>query len=152
MKLVPTRRTDYAIQSMVYLTHRYGQVVPAASIAEGMQLDQGYLHQVLGVLQRAGLVTSRTGRSGGYSLGHPADEITLKDIVESTEGSIEEGECALRGGPCHWAQVCALHWVWSGAKSAFARELAAATLADVAEADLELAAGTAEVPATSHRR
>ena len=33
-------------------------------------------------------------------------------------------ECAvLRGGPCHWDDVCALHWVWASARDALCDEL-----------------------------
>jgi Rrf2 family protein len=151
MKLVPTRRTDYAIQAMVFLAHRGDDFAAAVVIAEAMALDQGYLHQVLAGLQRAGLLSSRTGRSGGYALARSADDITIQDIVESTEGSLEGGECALRGGPCHWDQVCALHWVWSAARSAFAQELATASLADVAAIDRALVEERIDVPTTSHR-
>jgi Rrf2 family protein len=107
---------------------------------------------VLQELQRARLVSSRSGPSGGYLLARPPEDITILEVVETLEGPIETSECALRGGPCHWDDVCAMHWVWSSARRALSDSLRAATLSRVAADDRALAEGTATVPADSHRR
>jgi Rrf2 family protein len=151
MKIVPTRRTDYAIRALVYLAREEGQMVTATTLSEEMTIPKGFLHQILPILQRSGLVTSRPGRTGGYLLARPSAEVTLLDIVEATEGPLEDSDCALKGGPCHWEEVCALHWVWSAAKEAFAAELRKATLARIAQDDRALEAGTAVVPRNTHR-
>jgi Rrf2 family protein len=117
-----------------------------------MDIPTGFLPQVLQELQRAGLVSSRPGRAGGYSLARLPRTITIREIVEALEGPIEANQCAMRGGPCHWEDVCALHWVWSSAKEAMAAQLGRATLAQVADDDKALAAGTKQIPADSHRR
>lgn len=151
MKLLPTRRTDYGIRALLYLAEHGGGRSKAAEIAEAMDIPQGFLHQVLQELQRARLVTSRPSRHGGYALARPAEEISILEIVEGLEGPLEPEECALRGGPCHWDDVCALHWVWSSATQALTGQLASATLAQVAADDLALAAGEKLPPADAHR-
>jgi len=151
MKLVPTRRTDYAIRALIYLTNTETSPVSAASIGTAMEIPTGFLQQVLRELQLAGLVTSRPGPTGGYGLARPADAITVLQIVEALEGPLRSAECALRGGPCHWDDVCALHWVWSSARDALCDELAGATLERVAADDRALAEGGRAVPADSHR-
>ncbi len=152
MKLVPTRRTDYGIRALVFLAGREGARAKAAEIAVGMDIPQGFLQQVLQELQRARLVTSLPGRNGGYSLARPSGEVSMLEIIEALEGSLDPEECALRGGPCHWEQVCALHWVWSSARQALTDRLAAASLAQVAADDRALAETTREIPPDSHRR
>ena len=124
----------------------------AADIGAAMDIPTGFLQQVLQELQRAHLVSSRPGPSGGYQLARPPEEITILEIVESLEGPIQTSECALRGGPCHWEQVCALHWVWSSARAALSTSLRDATLARVAADDRAITEGTVAVPADSHRR
>jgi len=151
VKLVPTRRTDYGIRALVYLAEHEGGLSKAADIAKAMKIPQGFLHQVLQELQRASLVTSRPSRHGGYALARPGAEISVLEAIEALEGPIKGDECAMRGGPCHWDNVCALHWVWSSAKQALADRLATATIAQVAADDLALAAGVAITPADSHR-
>ena len=151
MKITPTRRTDYGIRALLYLAGHDEGMAKAADIAETMDIPQGFLHQVLQELQRARLVISRPSRHGGYALARPAQEISILQIVEALEGPLDGDECALRGGPCHWNDVCALHWVWSAARGALADQLAAATLAQVAADDRGLVDGTRVVPPEAHR-
>lgn len=56
------------------------------------------------------------------------------------------------GARIHWDDVCALHWVWSEARTALVDKLKDATLADMSQADLALLAGKAPVPKDSHRK
>ncbi len=139
MKIVPTRRTDYAVRALLYLAQHPGSMAKAADIAEAMNIPTGFLHQVLHELQRARLVLSRPGRSGGYSLARPAADISLLDVVETLEGPLAPDECGLRGGPCRWEDACALHATWTAAREALASELRAANLARLAADDLALA-------------
>lgn len=152
MKLVPTRRTDYAIQSLVYIANAPTSPVKANAVGEAMGIPTGFLQQVLREMLQAGLLTSRPGPSGGFSLARPAEEITVFQIVEAMEGPLRSTECALRGGPCHWVDVCALHRVWSAARDALCDRLDEATLATVAADDRALAEGALAVPVDSHRR
>lgn len=97
-----------------------------------MEIPVGFLRQVLQELGRAGLVKSQLGRTGGYSLVRDPDTITLLDVIEALEGSVEDGQCAMTGGPCHAKPACALHGVWSSARRSFAEQLAAARLSMIA--------------------
>ena len=151
VKLVPTRRSDYAIRSVLFLARAPGERSKAAEIAEAMEIPQGFLHQVFQELQRAQLVRSVPGRSGGDSLAREPEAISALEVIESIEGPLDDTECALRGGSCHREDVCALHGVWSSAREAFAGEMAQASIAQVAADDAALASGSRKVPANSHR-
>lgn len=50
-------------------------------LAAGAGVPAPFLAKVLGRLVDRGLLRSRRGRSGGFVLGRPADEITLADVV-----------------------------------------------------------------------
>ena len=152
MKLVPTRRTDYAIRALLFMANDPEDRSKADDIARAMDIPRGFLPQVLQGLQRAGLVTSRASRRGGYALAKPAEDISMLDIVASLEAPLDSGECVLKGGPCHWEDVCAVHWVWSAAREALAGELAGASLAAIAADDRALAEGSKPVPENAHRR
>lgn len=152
MKLTPTNRTDYGIRALIYLANHQGAHVKAADIGAAMDIPTGFLQQVLQELQRARLVRSRSGPAGGYLLARDPADITVLEVVETLEGPLETSECALRGGPCHWEDVCAMHWVWSSARRALRDSLQVATLAQVAADDRALATGSVPAPADSHRR
>lgn len=156
MKLVTTRRTDYGMQAMIYLAATgaepgSGQFVHAGDIAAAMDLPVNFLRQVLGDLTRAKLVSSAPSSTGGYVLARPASAISVLEVVEALEGSLRQGECAVRGGPCHWDDVCPLHPVWSEARQALAGVLNRSTLEEVAGTERQLRDGSFHAPADSHR-
>ncbi len=136
----------------MYIANADASPVKANAVGEVMGIPTGFLQQVLRELLQAGLLKSRSGPSGGFSLARPAEEITVLEIVEAMEGPLRTSECALRGGPCHWDDVCALHRVWSAARDALCDRLDDATLATVAADDLALQVGKLPVPRDSHRR
>ncbi|MFQ5967688.1 MAG: RrF2 family transcriptional regulator [Acidimicrobiia bacterium] len=152
MKIVPTRRTDYGIRALIYLANEAPNQANATEIATAMGIPKDFLHQVLQDLIRAGLVRSRPGRGGGYALVPSADAVTILEIVEALEGPLNQSECALRGGPCHWEDVCALHSVWSAARQALIDRLSEGTLQQIADDDRALQEGRMKIPADSHRR
>ena len=150
MKLVPSRRSDYGLRAALYMARHGDSPAKAEVIGTKMEVPIGFLRQVLQDMKRAGLVRSQSGRSGGYSLTRTPEDISILEIIEGLEGPLDDGQCALRGGPCHWVDVCALHSVWGASRKAFEQELAASSLADVAEADRAIELGEA-APADSHR-
>lgn len=152
MKLVPTRRSDYAVRAMLYLAAHDGTPSKAEAISTFMDIPPAFVRQVLQALTRSGLVVSQSGRTGGYSLIRAPEAISLLEIIESLEGPLDGGECALRGGPCHWDDVCALHEVWSRSRNVFRQSLAATHLDEILAADRRLESGDYAPPADSHRR
>lgn len=117
-----------------------------------MGVPRTFVSQILGDLVRAGLAVSSFGKDGGYRLARPPAEVSLLEVVEAGEGSLVSATCALGDGPCRWDKVCPLHESWGAASSALRRELAATSLADVAERSRAIEAGTYPVPADAHRR
>jgi Rrf2 family protein len=105
----------------------------AASVAEATGIPPTYVAVVMGDLARAGLVINRRGRSGGYTLGQPADEITLLEIVEAAEGDGRQRTCVLRGGPCRRDGPCDVHDAFFRAQEAAFGALKSVTLAEVME-------------------
>jgi Rrf2 family transcriptional regulator, iron-sulfur cluster assembly transcription factor len=146
MELSLGRRADYAIRATLDLARHPGERRKARHIGETMSVPTSYLPQILAELVRAGLVVSVAGPRGGYELARPAGGISLLDVVRATEGEVASTQCVLRGGPCRWEGVCAVHVPWSRAQQALLDQLAATTFAEVAAIDAELEAGTFAVP------
>jgi Rrf2 family protein len=117
-----------------------------------MDLPLAYTPQILNLLLKAGIAEAKAGQQGGYRLRRPPDDVTLLDIVEAAEGPIRSERCTLRGGPCHWEDVCPLHFTWVEAQLAFSRVLESKSLASIVSVDTSLEAGTIQAPEDSHRR
>ena len=84
--------TEYAIRIALYLAEQNG-VCTSKEIAEYTQISPNYVLKILRVLAKASLVQNHIGVYGGFSLcKHPRD-ITLLDIVSSTESTIKISYC-----------------------------------------------------------
>jgi len=140
MDLTLSLRGDYVVRAAVALaraweTAGYRKI---REITDEMALPSSYTPQILGHLARADLATARAGRDGGYRLSRPPEEITMLEVVEAAEGDLLLGRCTLRGGPCRWDDVCAVHNVWMGAAETLRAKLRSTRLSDVAAADRSL--------------
>ena len=105
-----------------------GQLLSVRRIADEMAIPVRFLPQVMGDLSAAGLVSAETGRSGGYRLARPADQISLLDVIEAIEGDGRRRSCVLRAGPCGIDGFCDVHDVFFAAQDALLATLAGARL------------------------
>jgi Rrf2 family protein len=128
-----TLRGDYAVRAALAITLLDdGHPVSARRIAERMDIPTRFLAHVLTDLVRAGIVVGTTGRNGGYRLAAAPSEIDLLRVVDAVEERGDPPRCVLRGGPCRLDGTCAVHDVFFAATAAMRRELASASLADLA--------------------
>jgi Rrf2 family iron-sulfur cluster assembly transcriptional regulator len=65
--------------------------VALLSISERQQVSLSYLEQMFSRLRRQGVVESTRGPGGGYTLGRPAAQITVADIVTAVDDA-DDGE------------------------------------------------------------
>ncbi len=82
-------KTLYGTRLMFELaiTNKKG-VVRLSEIVRNQGLSEKYSEQIISQLKAAGLVLAQRGAEGGYMLAKPAASITMKDIVETLEGSL----------------------------------------------------------------
>lgn len=150
MDLTLSRRGDYVVRAAICLAEAWdgaGAYRKIREVAETMELPRSYTPQVLGLLQKAGLAEARAGREGGYRLSRSPERISILEVIEAAEGSLVSVRCPLRGGPCRWDDVCAIHPTWVAASEAIRTTLAKTPLAQVAAVDRELGAGRS-IPTT----
>jgi len=134
MRVTLSLRGDYAVRTMLALgEHRDDGLLSAGRIAERMQIPVRFVAHVLGDLVRAGLVSGRPGRRGGYRLAVPARHIDLLRIVDAAEERGDVARCVLRGGPCDASGRCAVHDAFAAANEALRRELAARRLSELVD-------------------
>src|SRR3712207_9321837 len=97
-------RADYGVRALFDLALRYGHgPIQSRDIAARQQIPEAYLHQVLGALNRAGLVRSMRGPLGGHELAREPTDITLWDVLmvlRSEERRVGK-ECRSRWSPYH---------------------------------------------------
>ncbi|MCR1970586.1 Rrf2 family transcriptional regulator [Clostridium cochlearium] len=63
--------------------------VTKKSISEREDISEKYLEQILSALRKNGLVNSKKGPQGGYTLARNSSEITVGDILRALEGELQ---------------------------------------------------------------
>lgn len=87
MKLsTKSRYGTRALMDLAY--HARNGHVSLNSIAERQKISPKYLEQEFATLRRAGLVKSIKGAQGGYTLGKPARDIRVDEIIRALEGDL----------------------------------------------------------------
>ncbi len=81
-------QVDYACRVMAELArlHGSGELAQIDHLATTEAVPANFLAQILLKLRNHGLITSRRGNHGGYTLARPPEEISLFDILMAVEG------------------------------------------------------------------
>src|SRR5512136_68398 len=112
MKL--STKIRYGSRAMVELASHYGEgAIELKEIAKKESISLKYLEQVIIPLRTAGLVKSVRGSKGGYSLGKPPAEISLKDLVEILEGPLTLVDCLGDPKRCERSASCVTREIWN---------------------------------------
>ena len=125
-------KARYAVMAMADLAKHSGEgAVPLSAIAERQNLSLAYLEQIFLVLRRAGLVGSARGRSGGYLLSRPADEIAIAEIMKATSEETRMTRCLDGNTGCLGDQRCLTHGLWHALGGHISAFLSSVTLQEV---------------------
>jgi Rrf2 family protein len=108
-----TRKGDYAIRGLVYLAMKPRDRMSLISeMASAIDVSQTLLAKIFQNISKMGLAKSYRGVGGGFTLGRPAEDISLLEIVEAVEGPIVLNRCLLQQGTCDRDAECTVHPVW----------------------------------------
>lgn len=110
--------------------------ISVRDIAERTALPQPYLEQILLALKGAGLVKSKRGVGGGYTLAKDPADIRLSEIVSAVDGPITVGDFGQphQDGSCDHEGQCVLLAIWDLAGRHMREHLETYTLRDIAQA------------------
>ncbi|MBO4163504.1 RrF2 family transcriptional regulator [Micromonospora antibiotica] len=129
MKL--NRSTDMALR-IAMLTAPASTRTTVDELADRLDLPRSHVAKVVQRLQRAGVLVTVRGRSGGVAFAEGAERITVGRVVRAFEGegevvSCEESGCALRAS-------CRLRVQLRRAQAAFLAVLDEVPLGDLVDA------------------
>jgi len=88
-----SKKAEYGLRALAVMA-RGRKSWSIQELSEAEHIPAKFLEQILLSLRHAGLLTSRRGMMGGYSLARPASEITVGEIIRSLEGPIALLPCA----------------------------------------------------------
>lgn len=127
------RLTDYAVVVMTQMTHRPTDVHTAPQIATETGIPLPTVAKLLNALARESLVLSHRGAAGGYTLGRPAEQVSVAEIIQAMEGPIALTACVEGSGHhCEVECLCPMRGNWDKVNHAIHSALSEVTLADMA--------------------
>jgi Rrf2 family protein len=130
-------KADYATRALLVLAAEPdGKPVRGELIARSQGMPVKFVENILVELRRTGLVHSHRGAGGGFTLGRPAKQISVADVIRAVDGPLaeikgERPEAAIYEGPAEQLQI-----VWVAVRTAIRAVMENVTLADIAAGKL----------------
>ena len=98
-----TKKGKYGLKALSALSELPpGQLAFVGEVASANNIPKKFLDAILAELRNAGFVQSRKGKTGGYCLARPSDEIKIGHVVRVLDGPLAPIPCAskTRYQPC----------------------------------------------------
>lgn len=137
-----SQKTEYALRALLELGKRAGdepRPTSAREIAEVQRIPVRFLEQVLQELKRGGLLQSQRGPAGGCWLARPAEEITVREVIDLIEGPVVAQACLDPfDEQARHAAHSAVQELWLDLQITIRERLARTTLADLVRRQDEL--------------
>lgn len=129
-----SQKLEYTCRALAQLARQEGgqKLTRLDELAQREAISSSFLVQIFHDLKRAGLVESRRGKTGGYSLAKKPEHISLAEIVQAIEPQLlqstvaSDGECGAR-----------VRSVWQTLSTQFEECLQETSLAKLAQGDEE---------------
>ena len=124
------RRVDYGLRAVIYLSGQDpDKCCSIAEIAKHQGVPRKFLEKIIQDLVRSGLIKSKRGSCGGYTLAKPADSISFYDVIAAIEGPIAVNVCLDHEIGCDQIPRCTMIGVWSEVQRSITEVLSRTTIA-----------------------
>lgn len=138
MKL--SKKSEYGLRALLELTLAHGErTLQRQDIAQRQHIPIEFLEQILLALKRAGILSSRRGMKGGYTLIKQPEDVTLGQVIRILDGPLAPIGCVSKTAyqkcsECPYADKaqCPVQQVMGTVRDAIAGILDHYTLADFA--------------------
>ena len=124
-----SKKTQYGLRALYALTRNYGKgPTLIQDMSEQESIPKKFLEQILLSLKGYGLVHSKQGKGGGYSLAQPPGLIMVGSVVRLMEGPLAPLPCASetrfkKCAECPDAETCATRILMREVRDAIAKVL-----------------------------
>jgi Rrf2 family protein len=116
-----SKKAEYALRALAAIARQPAKSWPIQELASGENIPIKFLEQILLSLRRAGILTSKRGVGGGYTLLRPAAEISFGEVISIFDGPLAPVACAAEKQcePCSCIdpRTCALRLVMRNVRS-----------------------------------
>ena len=129
-----SKKAEYALRALVAIARQSKSLrIEELSVRENIPIK--FLEQILLSLRHGGLLSSKRGVGGGYTLLRPASEISVGEIIRILDGPLAPVPCAADrpSGRCTCPDVrnCAVRLLMTEVRRDLAAMLEARTIGDM---------------------
>ena len=109
-----TKLEEQSIRLVVTLAGRDGRAT-LPELARAEHLTEALVAKIMGKLRKGGIIRALRGRTGGYALIPPPEELTVAAVIRSLGRPVFEGCASAKGEGDHCPHVsdCSLRPVWN---------------------------------------
>jgi Rrf2 family protein len=107
-----TRKADYAVRCVLYLSGRLERTASVEEIAGATCVPKSFTAKILQQLMKAGIVNSVRGVKGGFQLARQPEAVNLLEVIEAIQEASAANICALDRKKCGLSRTCSVHPVW----------------------------------------
>jgi len=124
--------TDYSLRVLIYAAVHRDRRCLAADVAAAFGISRHHTIKVVHSLKQLGYIETVRGRTGGFHLAQPPEQIRVGDVVRRSEGTLALVECfSPKTDTCPLTPACGLKSTLNEAFDAFFEVLDRASLADL---------------------
>ena len=121
-----THEADYAVRIVYVLMQSGAHTVAASKVAECSGVTLRFTLKILCKLVGSGIVASRKGANGGYTLAMDPADISLGLIIESIDGPFKLNHCLSDDFNCTQVndkKFCQFHHIFDDVNAKLKKEL-----------------------------
>ncbi|MGB5942171.1 MAG: Rrf2 family transcriptional regulator [Leeuwenhoekiella sp.] len=111
-----SKKTKYGIKALSYIAknQKGSDPVQIGAIAKSENISQKYLESIMLTLKKAGFLSSRKGKGGGYYLRRQPEDIKMVEVMRVLEGPVAMLPCVSlnyyeRCADCPDEGTCSVH-------------------------------------------
>jgi len=133
--VIYSRSAEYAIRAFVHIaTLPEDEFALVRNIAAETGIPSHFLAKILQDLVRDGFLKSSKGPHGGFRLRVPAEQISMRRVVDAVDGAGRFDRCIGGSPECNDRVACGMHDSWMALRSRIIGYLEGTSIADLAKA------------------
>jgi Rrf2 family protein len=102
-------KSRYGLRALFDMAYNAGaEPIQIKDIARRQDISPRYLEQIFQAFKKAGILQSKKGPQGGYSLARQPERITVRDVIEAAEGDTLLVSCTSPAAASKRKKICPL--------------------------------------------
>jgi len=146
-----SKKCKYAIHALIHMAKKPEDKFLIKDISEACSIPKKFLETILLDLKRAGILGSKQGKGGGYTLRRSPADVNLAEVVRLFDGAIAAVPCATfkyyeRCDECEDEETCSVRYAFLQVRNATVEMLKGETLEGMVKKEMKLRAKKKKTP------